>query len=321
MACAESRGWTTLTAGAAAALPTAAVERLALPVTPAVNPVIVLPPPHVPADKPRRRPSILMPLFLSLMVVVGVAGVIVWQAGLMPDIVSFAQNLAFWNQPQEQTKQDPPSPQKSPVPDPVEHEPDATVAPAPPVQRDQPNPPAADPVVAKPSPLAPPAVTSAQEAEPAPPVKAPREVSKIPAARLQDVWVSTNPPGAKVVLDDDLSQACRTPCIVHAMTGVHNLTISQAGYENEYREIRVGETAQDVPPITLRKPSGTLMLTTNPPGASVRVDGKLVGQVTPAAISLPPGSYSITVEKGGQSRTQRVEIQQSIVYLPISISP
>ncbi len=133
--------------------------------------------------------------------------------------------------------------------------------------------------------------------------------------------MSTNPPGAKAVLDDDLSQACRTPCMVHATTGVHNLTISQAGYENEYREVRIGDTAQDVPPITLRKPSGTLMLTTNPPGALVRVNGQLIQQVTPAAIALPPGTYSITVEKGGQSRTQKVEIQQSIVYLPISLNP
>jgi uncharacterized membrane protein len=138
---------------------------------------------------------------------------------------------------------------------------------------------------------------------------------------LQDLWVSTNPPGAKVVLDDDLSQQCRTPCIVHAPTGVHNLTISQAGYENEYREIHVGDTAQDVPPITLRKPSGTLMLTTTPPGASVRVDGKLIQQMTPAAIALPPGNYSITVEKGGQSRTQRVEIQQGVGYLSVPLNP
>ncbi len=123
------------------------------------------------------------------------------------------------------------------------------------------------------------------------------------------------------MLDDDLSQACRTPCIVHAVTGVHNLTISQAGYENEYREIHVGDTAQDVPPITLRKPSGTLMLTTTPPGASVRVDGKLIQQTTPAAIALPPGNYSITVERGGQSRTQRVEIQQGVVYLPMALNP
>jgi hypothetical protein len=278
----------------------------------------------------------------------------------MPDIASFVQNqpllksLAFWqDQPSDQTAaagqdqtagadQNPPaSPQPDPVPNSIDHDADAALGQTgqtAPGQPDQPqdsaaNPPAADPAVSKPSPLAPAPLATAQEAEPAPPAPAPvksakdpperktREVLKVPTPHLQDVWVSTNPPGAKAVLDDDLSQACRTPCIVHAMTGVHNLTISQAGYENEYREIRVGDTAQDVPPITLRKPSGTLMLTTNPPGASVRVNGKLIQQVTPAAISLPPGTYSITVEKGGQSHTQRVEMQQSVVYLPILLNP
>jgi hypothetical protein len=272
------------------------------------------------------------------MVVVGVAGVIVSQAGLMPDVISFVQNqpalksLAFWNQEpdksdqkeqiaQDQNKPEPVSPQPAAVPDPAEHDPDASSGQAPAVQTDSPTtPPAPDPVVAKPSPLAPPAVTAAPETRELPERRT-REIAKIPTPHFQDVWVSTNPPGAKAVLDDDLSQACRTPCIVHAMTGVHHLTISQAGYENEYREIRVGDTAQDVPPITLRKPSGTLMLTTNPPGASVRVDGRLIPQMTPAAIVLPPGSYSITVEKGGQSRTQQVEIQQSLVYLRIPMNP
>jgi len=190
--------------------------------------------------------------------------------------------------------------------------------------------PGVEPAVEEPSPLALPAKAE-QQTEPVPapvpvkPARAPvvretREVPRNAAPHLQDVWVSTNPPGAKAVLDDDLTQACRTPCMVHAMTGVHHLTISQAGYEKEYREIRVGDTAQDVPPITLRKPGGTLMLTTNPAGASVRVNGQLMQQVTPAQIDLPPGNYSITVEKGGKTQTQRIEIEQGMVYVRIPLS-
>jgi serine/threonine protein kinase len=329
MACAESRGWTTLTAGAAGVLPTDSVK----------SPELLLPTSDLPsaraetASRATNRPSILVPLLLSLMVVIGVAAVIVWQAGLMPQVFSFLQNqpilqsLAFWrNQPSEQTEdkiqyKPNPAPQASTVPDP---------AVVPPTQRvDSPaadsTPPAPQPIpepaVEKPSPLGPPAKTQ-QDPEPSPvkPARtsAAREIKDTP--RLQDVWVSTNPPGAKAVLDEDLSQACRTPCMVHAPTGIHNLTISQAGYENEYREIHVGDTAQDVPPITLRKPSGTLMLTTNPPGASVRVNGQLIQQVTPAQITLPPGNYSITVEKGGKTQTQRVEVEQGMVYLRIPLN-
>jgi serine/threonine protein kinase len=335
MACAESRGWTTLTAGASGVLPTAGVKRPELPLPPTSD----LPSARVPETP--RRPSILVPLLLSLMVVLGVAAVIVWQAGLMPQVFSFLENqpilksLAFWqNQPPEQTEaavqnKPNPVPQAAPVTDP------ATVTPTQPTDSPladsaqaapQQNP---EPAVEKPSPLGPPPAKTAPETEPAPaPAPALSKPARTAVARetreaphLQDVWVSTNPPGAKAVLDDDLAQACRTPCMVHAPTGIHNLTISQAGYENEYREVRIGDTAQDIPPISLRKPSGTLMLTTNPPGASVRVNGQLVQQVTPAQITLPPGSYSITVEKGGKTQTQRVDIEQGMVYLRIPLNP
>jgi hypothetical protein len=101
--------------------------------------------------------------------------------------------------------------------------------------------------------------------------------------------------------------------------GLHHLAISEAGYENEYRDLHVADTALDVPPITLRRPSGTLMLTTNPPGASVRVDGKLIKDITPAQITLAPGSYLITVEKDGRSRSQRVDMQESLIYLRVPL--
>jgi PEGA domain len=133
------------------------------------------------------------------------------------------------------------------------------------------------------------------------------------------VSVTTNPPGARAVLDDNLALACQTPCMLRGATGLHHLTISRAGYENEYRELHIADTALDVPPITLRRPSGTLMLTTNPPGASVRIDGRLTRDVTPAQITLAPGSYLVTVEKDGRSSTQRVDMQESLIYLRVPL--
>jgi serine/threonine-protein kinase len=319
MACAESRGWTTLSSGAGAAAPTAGLR--------------AAPPPRVPDTDEvprRRRPSLALPLMMSLMVVLGVAGVIVWQAGLMPDVQSFVTNQPLFKQifsnGPEQTVQASPVVQPAP-PEPAPSEPKPSPVPAPADGDSAAGP--TDTVTPQPevTQSTPPPVTAPEPEKTTPSVPAPvrktREVVKSSPAppHPQDVWVSTNPPGAKAVLDDDLTQACRTPCMVHAATGTHHLTISQAGFENEYREIHVGETAQDVPPITLRKPSTTLMLTTNPPGANVRVDGKLIPQLTPTAISLPPGTYSITVEKGGQQRTQKVEIEQSLVYLRIPLNP
>jgi serine/threonine-protein kinase len=358
MACAESRGWTTLTAGASGALPTASVKRPELPL-PARHPLPArtLPEPRIP--EPQRRPSIFLPLLMSVIVVLGVAAVIVWQAGLMPQVVSFVQNqplwqsFAFWEdrQPDEKPAAAPleptasaapnepkPASQPTPVPD-AATAPPAPVTDSPPADSTAQAVPPPDALPGenkpakpdKPSPLGA-AAKPDQDSEPAAvhesasakPARAPaprdaRPVLKSAAPRLQDVWVSTNPPGAKAVLDDDLEQSCRTPCMVHTTSGTHHLTVAQAGYENEYREIRVGDTAQDIPPITLRKPSGTLMLTTNPPGATVRVDGRLLQQVTPAQIDLPPGNYSITVERAGKTQTQRVEVGRSLVFISIPL--
>jgi serine/threonine-protein kinase len=83
MACAESRGWKTVPAGGAAAMPTVAVE------PPAETQAIpVAAPDRFSAsdtlEQSRRRPSILVPLLMSVLVVLGVGGVILWQTGMIP---------------------------------------------------------------------------------------------------------------------------------------------------------------------------------------------------------------------------------------------
>jgi len=318
MACAESRGWKTLAANTSAALPTESVRRaepvpVPQPVAPPTKrPAAVILPPRPPAAVPAKasKPSILVPVLLSIMVVAAVASVITWQAGLLPGVFPgqspspAAASTA--NIPASDVKIEAPAASPNPSDATTSPVPDTT-APAAVSTESQ----ATEPAFKKPSPLTNTAATPALDL-----ASTQRETGGV---RLQDVWVNTNPPGAKVVVDNDLAQFCQTPCMIHAPSGIHHLTLSQAGYENEYREIRVGDTAQDLPTVTLRKPSGTLMLSTSPPGASVRVNGELVPQITPAQIVLPPGSYSITVEKGGKSQTQKVDIQQNPVYLRIPL--
>jgi hypothetical protein len=61
------------------------------------------------------------------------------------------------------------------------------------------------------------------------------------------------------------------------------------------------------------------MLNTDPPGATVRINGKAVPEITPAQITLPPGTYTVTVEKGGRAQTQRIELKESPIYLRIPL--
>ena len=71
----------------------------------------------------------------------------------------------------------------------------------------------------------------------------------------------------------------------------------------------------ELPAVVLHQAQGTLMLTSDPIGAAVLVDGKRQPQVTPAQIQLAPGSYSITVEwKDGKQATRTVQIKDGINY-------
>jgi hypothetical protein len=95
-------------------------------------------------------------------------------------------------------------------------------------------------------------------------------------------------------------------------------SVTLPGYIMERRDVQVGLSPVEVPPVVLRAPSGTLALTTVPDGASVLIDGKRLQQTTPATIPLPPGNYSVTIEKGGKQASSQVEIRNGVIsYLRI----
>jgi len=97
--------------------------------------------------------------------------------------------------------------------------------------------------------------------------------------------------------------------------GQHSLEIVKSGYDVERRDVRVDSSPVELPAVVMRSVEGTLMLTSDPPGAAVLVNGKKRPQVTPAQIQLTPGSYSITVEwKDGKQATRTVQIKDGINY-------
>ena len=330
IACAESRGWKTLPAGASASMPTIAVEPPAeAPAPPPVTarppaPTRIVPMPVFPergeappppvrepinlpsferGPEPVRRQRVLLPVLMSVLVVAGLAAIFVYQSGLVGQSGTASQSASS-----PRTETTPPAPQPLPAAQP------SAPQPAPEAQAEK-----------KPSPVpsepADSGTADAPRAETAPEPE-PRETARIPSTRgLHDVWVTTSPPGAKAVLDGNLDQACRTPCMLHGPAGTHQLTVSQAGYLNEYREVRVGDTAVDVPPISLRQPASTLMISSYPAGASVRINGQSMPQQTPAVFTLKPGTYSVTVEKNGVTKTwDAVRLGEELVHLSVALN-
>jgi len=176
---------------------------------------------------------------------------------------------------------------------------------APPVQQ-APSPPQPSAEVKEPPPLivgapkaAPrktePAVRTAKPAAaartPEPPASSPAEYS---------VALRSEPAGATVITDRGAS--CRTPCSLLLREGRHVLSASAPGYRISSKVIQVPDDLEVS--IPLERMTGTLAVVSNPPGATIFVNGQRRSEVTPAKIELPVGVYKITVVLEGRAPSE-----------------
>jgi serine/threonine protein kinase len=169
----------------------------------------------------------------------------------------------------------------------------------------------------KPSPLAPtipvkPAPQKLPE-EDAPKPTPVRRTARPTPPEPQPVTVISSPGGATAILDGRQETACTTPCDLDALPGRHTITVSLSGYGAERREVDVGTGPVEMTAIVLHAQTGTLMLTSTPPGAAILINGKRLSQTTPAQIPLAPGNYNIQVEKDGKQSTKSVDIRNGVI--------
>ena len=64
-----------------------------------------------------------------------------------------------------------------------------------------------------------------------------------------------------------------------------------------YRQARVGKDGDQF--LKLAKTTGTLSVTSNPPGATIQLNGETQKQPTPANFTVPPGTYHVRVTRDG----------------------
>ncbi len=183
-----------------------------------------------------------------------------------------------------------------------------------------PTPTSAPQLAPEPSPTptpAPPETAPEKKAAPRESVPPPRERPSLAPQRVQ---ITSEPPGASAVIDDLAGTECRTPCSFLADPGRHTVSVRLNGHQNEFRQITVGNNPVEVPTIRLRMPTGALMLSSSPSGASIRVDDRSLEQKTPAELQLAPGRHRITIEKDGMERSEQVDIRQGgTSYLKIAL--
>lgn len=141
------------------------------------------------------------------------------------------------------------------------------------------------------------------EPEPATPAATAADPVAGPAKGMVAVSIRSNPPGAKVLVDDGKFDPCTTPCTIDLPAGRHVLVAQLDKYETANKIFQLPAEAQLN--ITLRRQTGTVAVSSSPPGAQILVDGVEQPERTPAILTLPVGRHKVTVSLPGRGEKSR----------------
>jgi serine/threonine protein kinase len=147
--------------------------------------------------------------------------------------------------------------------------------------------------------------TAAKPADPAPasPAPSPSTPTNTPAKGLVAVSIRSTPPGAKVIIDDGKVDPCTAPCTLDLPAGRHVLVAQLDKYETTNKIFTLPADAQLN--LTLRRQTGSVAVSSNPPGAQILIDGNEYQEKTPAILTLPVGRHKVTVVLAGRGEKSR----------------
>lgn len=149
---------------------------------------------------------------------------------------------------------------------------------------------------------------------------APEAVAVAPAAPTTgELSVSSVPSGATIEIAGR-GDTWKTPQTVSSLLpGKYQVTVSKAGYAPQTRAVEVVAGNHASLDLTLVATKAYLTVAGTPSGASVLIDGKDSGKITPSDFTLDPATHSITVHKEGflDSNTDiKLVAGQSVSYAP-----
>ncbi len=137
---------------------------------------------------------------------------------------------------------------------------------------------------------------AAEEKSPFKPRKSnPGQVS----APQSELNLTSQPDGAKVEVDGQTRPDWVTPLkVAHLEAGTHTVVFSKEGYVPQTRTLE-SLAGKSVGLSVELSPAAKMVITSNPPGANIWVDGRDSGMVTPSQLTLVKGLHEITVRTAG----------------------
>jgi serine/threonine protein kinase len=141
-----------------------------------------------------------------------------------------------------------------------------------------------------------------------------------PAIIPGQMVVDSTPQGAQAQVDGRSDPSYVTPFLLsNLQPGQHTVTVSKPGYSSDTRTVDVNSGNKASVVLHMAQLMATLSVNSNPVGASIFVDGKDMGKLTPTQVSVDKGSHVVLVRKMGyidETTTAQFVLGQTISFAP-----
>ena len=112
--------------------------------------------------------------------------------------------------------------------------------------------------------------------------------------------IDSTPQGAQVQIDGGSDPSWVTPfALTNVQPGQHTIVVSKAGYSTETKTFNITSGNRATEQVHLALLMATVVVKSDPPGASIYVDGKDMNTKTPGQVSVEKGQHVILVRISG----------------------
>jgi len=112
--------------------------------------------------------------------------------------------------------------------------------------------------------------------------------------------LDSTPQGAQVQVDGRTDSSYITPfALTNLAPGQHTISVSKPGYTVDTRVVNIISASRATVVVHLAQLMATLVVTSNPAGANVYIDGRDSGVKTPGQVSVNKGQHVVLVRKMG----------------------
>lgn len=132
--------------------------------------------------------------------------------------------------------------------------------------------------------------------------------------------IDSTPQGAQVQIDGATNASWVTPfALTNVQPGQHTITVSKTGYSSDTRTVNITAGNRTTEQIRLAQLMATVVVKSDPPGASVYVDGRDMNTKTPAQVSVDKGQHVLLVRLSGyldQTMNGQFAVNQTYSFSP-----